>query len=106
LRAPYIERMVSIPFKDFSEIIRAGEMIDTLVSTGTLSAPSFKSLGNGQKKNFPPKRKEGEVNMVQRPYLPQPSNPHNPGYHPTYSPLAPYSYLAPPFQINPYPQPS
>jgi len=87
--------MVEIPFKDFSEIIKAGEMIDILVSAGTLSAPSSESSGNGQKKSFLPKKKEGEVNMVQRPYLPQPFNPHNLSYYPTYNPPPPYLYQAP-----------
>jgi len=43
LRAPYIDRMIGIPFKDFSEIIRAGKMIDILVSVDTPFCPGQKN---------------------------------------------------------------
>ena len=56
LKAPYYDRMIGNLNKDFSDVVSAGEMIETGMKQGKIEAAEAK-------KQFP-KRKEGETHVI------------------------------------------
>ena len=64
LGAPFIGAMAGAVYRDFSDLIMAGERIEILVRTGKI--PMGSTEGATSKKGFQPKKKEPEVSYVQR----------------------------------------
>ncbi|XP_019447336.1 PREDICTED: uncharacterized protein LOC109350566 [Lupinus angustifolius] len=64
LGTPYIGIMAEVAYKDFRELMDAGDRIEMLTKAGKL--PVGEVDGNGTKKNVPQKKKENEVNQVHR----------------------------------------
>ena len=56
LKAPYYDRMIGNSNKDFSDVVSAGEMIETGVKQGKIEVAEAK-------KQFP-KKKEGETHVI------------------------------------------
>ena len=56
LKAPYYDRMIENSNKDFSNVVSAGEMIETGVKQGKIEA--------SEAKKQIPKRKKGEPHVV------------------------------------------
>ena len=77
LKAPYYDRMIGNSNKDFSNVVSAGEMIETGVKQGKIEV--------SKAKKSIPKRKEGETHMVSyqgKSYNPSYLHQQNYGYQP------------------------
>ena len=108
LGAPFIGTMAGAAYKDFAELITAGERIEMLARAGKLPSSYADSNLPGSKKVLPFKKKEGEINHInyQHPSYPLPRNLI---VYPTYqAPQPPYpqaSYPAPRQSTSPYSNP-
>jgi len=62
LEGLYIPTMAGAAYKDFADLIVAGERIEMLAKAGKI--PTQSGEGSNGKKNFPMKKKEGDVNQI------------------------------------------
>ena len=107
LGSPFIGAMAGAAYKDFSDLITAGERIEILARAGKL--PISNEEVNQPKKGFQPKKKESEVNYVQgqQSFTPRyaPSYPRHPAPpYQTPTPLYPLNQVVPTINTTPNPQ--
>jgi len=95
LEGPYIPTMARAAYKDFAYLIVAGERIEMLAKARKILTQSGE--GSNGKKNFPMKKKEGDVNQISSTF---------PSFYQTSLSSQPF-YQTPPFHPRPpsYPTP-
>ncbi|KAE9617713.1 putative retrotransposon gag domain-containing protein [Lupinus albus] len=103
LGTPYIGIMAGVAYKDFRELMDAGDRIEMLTKAGKLSIGEGDN--NGNKKSVPPRKKETEVNQVhqQQQWTSQYTSPEQTPTYQVNNVPQPYNYTRPPHTDQPRP---
>ena len=91
LETAYVGAMVGVTYRDFADLVAAGERIEMMMKSGKLPV---NNVEKNQKKSFSQKKKESEVSYVQGQSYPRPFYPPR------------YSTPRPPSPFHSYPNPN